>query len=1000
MRFVSFVVSVCLAFLVTVDGVRAQSAAPAAREWGRPLVRTFTPRDYQADPLCQAVVQGADGILLIANNTDALAYDGDTWQPIALPSASTGIDQLVAAADGFVYAAGGSVLGYFRGAAGRKEYVSLLDRLPGAQERAAREFAIAAGRDALYCADETTLWAWRGGNFSRIGGAPLPRGAKLFAVDGTVYVGAEGAPLFVVAHDQLALFADAPRLRAHEPVFVEPGEHGGLRVLTEDGGFLDVTPSETVAHPIPADAQLAGKQVRHAQRLSDGSCVIAFSAASGNGGLHLAADGRALGPIDETIGLPNRALRDFGVDREGGLWIGLESGLARVAWPGAVTAFDSVNGLHGFVTTIARQDNVLYAATIEGLFRLLPGDAAGHPARFERIASGPVYALLPDPAGLLVRTGSTLSRVTAHGLERLLPLPAGIGDIVRSHHDPRRLWLNTMHGLHAVYLTAEGWREEGQVPGFSGHVAGAIELDDGSLWLSSYDQGLLHLRFPDADHPFAAAPVIDAFARGHGLPPGFAHCAVYPWEGAPVFFFDVASRPYRFDAARQQFSPLVGTAALAARPPADCWSSGPAGDDLWFTNNDPRPSRRAIYRLAGGRGAPETLPHGIAETAGKIWHMIAEPGADGPVLWICSVNGLLRVELNHAFAPPTPLVTLLRSDIVQDGTRLPAHNTVPAFAFAAPRLSAGAHVEYQSRLVGLDDAWSPWSAVRLRSFARIPPGDYRFEVRARDADHTVSAPVALAFTLWPRWWQTPWAYTLFTVAAIAAIAAATRWIAVRTLRRRVALLEAQSAVERERLRLARDLHDDIGSGLGRVILFAGEAERAQNDPALLSAALGRMRHTAQELVHHAREIVWAVSPQHDSVASLAERVGDYAMETLSAAGMRCETDIPLDLPAAPLRSDARHSLFLAVKEALHNCIKYSGATKVLVRARVHDGWFTLTIADDGCGFAPGECRGTGHGLLNLASRAEALGGTANITSAPGAGTTVTLSIPLRPPPSS
>jgi len=983
-----------LFLLVFICSASALFSDTTPAETGRPVVRWFGPRDYQADPLCQAVMQDADGVMLIANNTDALAFDGVTWQPVPLPAASTGIDQLVRGADGVVYAAGGSVLGEFRGPAGRKEYVSLLGLLPGPPTREPRDYGIAAGPDALYCADDSHLWAWREGRFTAVRGAPLPREPQLLAARDAVYVTGVDAPLYRISGDQLVLFADSPLLRRSEPVLVETIRVGELRVLTSGRGFLEVTASGAAPWNSPADRWLAGKRVRSAQRLADGSLAIAFTSASGNGGIRLAADGSFLGAIDESIGLPNRALRDFAVDGEGGWWIGLESGLARVDRPSAVSLFDETNGLHGFVTTVARHHGVLYAATIEGLHRLVPAAAAGRAAHFERLLSGPVYGLLSDSDGLLIRGPRELLRLGDQGVEPLLPLPPAIGMIVRSKRDPQRLWLNSMQGLQTLRRTDRGWRDEGRVAGFSYHAAGFVECDDGSFWISSFDHGLFHVKFRDPDRPMEGTPEIENFTHGAGLPEGFEHCAVYQWAGGPVFYFDRASRPYRFDPDRRRFEPLPGTEAMTAEHRFDCWASEPAPDDLWFVNNDLRPARQTIFRLRAGRGDPQALPHAIADTAGKIWRTIEEPGPFGPVLWICSANGLLRVELTRAFAAPVPLTTILTAGRIAEGARLPAEDTAPTFAFSAPRFQPGASVQFQTRLAGLEPDWSSWSSDPTRLYARLPAASYRFEVRARDADGVVSAPAALGFVLWPPWWKSWWALTLAAIAGAAAIVAATRWFAVRALRRRLALLEAQSAVERERLRLARDLHDEVGSGLGRVILFAGEAERLQAEPAQLTAALGRVRTTAQELVQHAREIVWAVTPQNDNVGSLIERLGDYAGQVLRAAGIGCRLDLEPDPPPLPFSSEARHSVFLAVKEALHNTLKYSGASDVRLEARVAEGWLTIVLADNGCGFAPGERRGSGHGLKNIAIRAEALGGTADVASVAGQGTTVTLRVPL------
>lgn len=181
-----------------------------------------------------------------------------------------------------------------------------------------------------------------------------------------------------------------------------------------------------------------------------------------------------------------------------------------------------------------------------------------------------------------------------------------------------------------------------------------------------------------------------------------------------------------------------------------------------------------------------------------------------------------------------------------------------------------------------------------------------------------------------------------------------------------------------------------------MILFAGEARRNKSDAVQLAASLDRVRDSAQALVQHAREIVWAVSPQHDTLQSVIERFGDYVEETLRTAGIACRLELPTaaQIPPVTLGSDARHSLFLAVKEAVHNCVKYSEANTAEFRLEITGNDFVITLRDQGRGFAPGERRGSGHGTMNLTARAEALGGSGEIVSAPGQGTTVRLRVPL------
>ena len=142
------------------------------------------------------------------------------------------------------------------------------------------------------------------------------------------------------------------------------------------------------------------------------------------------------------------------------------------------------------------------------------------------------------------------------------------------------------------------------------------------------------------------------------------------------------------------------------------------------------------------------------------------------------------------------------------------------------------------------------------------------------------------------------------------------------------------------------------------------------------------------------EIVWAVNPCHDTLASLLEYIGQQTTEFLQAAGIRCRLEFP-DLPAPRhLPADFRHHLFLIVREAINNAAKHARASEVRFTAEPRDAGFHITVADDGCGFSENGPRG--NGLANLRARAADLGGECIITSAPGAGTTITLQLPWPP----
>jgi signal transduction histidine kinase len=209
-------------------------------------------------------------------------------------------------------------------------------------------------------------------------------------------------------------------------------------------------------------------------------------------------------------------------------------------------------------------------------------------------------------------------------------------------------------------------------------------------------------------------------------------------------------------------------------------------------------------------------------------------------------------------------------------------------------------------------------------------------------------------------------------------------------------LQREREVEHERARIARDLHDDLGTSLTQIIMLSSLANRAQTPPDKARQLIEQVGGRSREMVTALDEIVWAVNPKNDTLVALVRYLGHVAEELLQPAGIGCRLDVPNGLPTHPLSADIRHNLFLAFKEALNNCIRHSGTDRVLLGVELQPGEVIIRIEDAGAGFDL-EARlaaGLGNGLTNIQKRMQDIGGRAEIKSAVGSGTTVTLRLPL------
>jgi signal transduction histidine kinase len=236
-------------------------------------------------------------------------------------------------------------------------------------------------------------------------------------------------------------------------------------------------------------------------------------------------------------------------------------------------------------------------------------------------------------------------------------------------------------------------------------------------------------------------------------------------------------------------------------------------------------------------------------------------------------------------------------------------------------------------------------------------------------------------------WQTWWFNTLAALAALTVVSATVRLIEKRKFQRQLQRAEQESALERERSRIAQDLHDDLGSSLTRISLLSELLRADKDNPSQVALHASKLALSANQTVRALEEIVWAVRPGSDTLQSLVDYITHFAGELFAGSPTRCRQDVPAELPARPLPPDVRHNIFLIVKETLTNVLKHAGATEVHLEVKAGPQTLEIVIADNGKGFNPtaAVAGGQRNGLSNMKRRAEAVGGKLTLTSTPDQG---------------
>jgi signal transduction histidine kinase len=291
-----------------------------------------------------------------------------------------------------------------------------------------------------------------------------------------------------------------------------------------------------------------------------------------------------------------------------------------------------------------------------------------------------------------------------------------------------------------------------------------------------------------------------------------------------------------------------------------------------------------------------------------------------------------------------------------------------------------------------------YGGARNLEFGPLKPGAYLLRTGRRSASGQIlPGELKVVIRILPPWWQRPlWWAIIATIATVAAILA-TRAITRRRWKRQLAAAERRTAVEQERARIARDLHDELGTNLAQISMLGSLARSTAADLAPgLAQQLDRILARAGEGSRKLREIVWAVNPTNDAVEPLALFLCAQAEEHLQLAGVRLRIEIPEELPPQPVSSSVRHHLVLAVREALHNAVRHGRPSCVILRMGVQAGQLVVELVDDGVGCDPAAAVAAGRGVAQMQDRFRALGGACQMTSTTGNGTSVRFSIPCRP----
>jgi len=299
--------------------------------------------------------------------------------------------------------------------------------------------------------------------------------------------------------------------------------------------------------------------------------------------------------------------------------------------------------------------------------------------------------------------------------------------------------------------------------------------------------------------------------------------------------------------------------------------------------------------------------------------------------------------------------------------------------------------QYAYKLEGFDKNWVYCGNRREATYTNLDPGVYQFLVKGSNHDGVWNeAGTSIKIIITPPWWKTWWFTTFFWLAIVGLVGGTIRFIEIKKLKKKIEHLEQERALERERIRISQDMHDEVGSSLTEISILSEILKKDINKPEEVETLLRNISERSAEVIENIGQIIWAINPRNDPLDNLVAHLRLYTADYLRKVGIKFRFEIPDTIPAYHLSAEVRRNVFLVLKEALHNIVKHSKANEVQVWVDFLEDNMKIIIKDNGKGFSTDQKSGSGNGLINMQKRIENIGGKLNIESEPMRETSITV----------
>lgn len=751
-----------------------EAASASKPEVGMPVVQFYSVKDYNGAPQVWAIAQDRRGLMYFgASGGGLMQYDGVTWRKIFL--ATSVIRSLALDDDGRMWLGANANVGYLApDGNGQLQFVSLRDKI-SPQDRGFTDVwqtlttshgVFFRSYEELLRWDGTRMQVWKPQQ-------PNLRYQALSEVRGHVYTAQQGIGLEEIIGDELRPVPGGDGYKDSIKLYLHPWDNGKILVSAR-GKLLTLYDGQKVTpFPTQADDYFRKFPPYTSTILPDGGIGITTN---GGGMVILDHDGKLREILNEHSGLQDPDALSAFVDRDGALWVGMESGVARVEINSPLSIFSTIpiydvahfNG-KVYVTTTGTTSAAaqLSVDAKTGTPALAP--LAGHPNQ------GWTLLVFRDATG---KTPNQLLIASSEGVmkaegDQMVPAMAGVEDlaeqtyiVAQSRLTPARVFIGHSDGVGSMRWDGHTWINEGRVPNLVYEARNFVEDAEGYTWVSGADGKVLRGRVAATgmrDSHFAA------IGNAEGLPDGSSDVELV---GKDVFaLMDRAQHIYRWDYAAHRFVvddrfllPIDApdaTSFLSPNPDGSVWAETASSDNL----------RLGLFRH--GADGKWNLDENRYRILLRFRIFLIHDEADG--IWLTGER-LIRFDPGTRAASAQAFPTLVRQVSTGKQTvfggvqvvgrpdlRLPAGTSAMRFEFAAISYGNPGGTSYQYMLEGADRDWSEWGKQKEANYSGLGPGSYRFRVRSRADNGQLGEEGDFAFTILPPWYRSTLAYVLYAL---------------------------------------------------------------------------------------------------------------------------------------------------------------------------------------------------------------------------------------------